>query len=118
MKKWLQDSSSSAADIAKELNFPHSTVSGVVKQFISKGSIVRKKGSGGNQYKIDEELNAKILADYKRDPSQSVRNMAAKYKTSSSYIQRFKKKHNLKTLEAVKVPDRDEKQHNKAKSKK
>ena len=116
VNKYLQNRSSSISDIAKVLKFPRTTVRDVLKKFISTGSIERKKGSGGNRFKIDKKLTAKILADYKRKPSQSVRDMAVKYKKSASFIQRLKTKLNLKTFKAVRVPDRDEKQHIKAKS--
>ena len=65
----MQNRSSSISDIAKELQFPRTTVRDVVKTFISTGSIERKKESGGNRFKIDKKFTAKILADYKRKPS-------------------------------------------------
>ena len=71
---------------------------------------------GEYRFKIDKTLTAKILADYKRKPSQSVREMAVKYKKSASVIHRLKTKMNLKIFKAVGVRDRDKKQHIKAKS--
>lgn len=116
LNKYLENPSSSYSSIARSLKVATSTVNSVIKRIIETVTIERKQGSGGNRIAFDKNSASKILADYKRKPSQSVRDMVLKYGKSKDYIQRLKKKYNLKTFRAVRVPDRNEKQHEKAKN--
>ena len=102
--------------VTKSLQVAPLTVGSVIKRMLATGTIKKKQGIGENRIKFDKKPALKILADYRRKPSQSVRDMALKYGKSKSFIQRIKKKFNLKTYRAVRVPDRNEKQHERAKS--
>lgn len=110
LDKYMENPTWSFSLIARTLKKPASTVRYVIKRFRDQGSVERKPGSGGNRVPCNQKFIARILRDIKKNPCQSVRDLAKKFDIPKSNIQRIRKKYKLKSFKALRIPDRCEKQ--------
>lgn len=116
ISKYLENPQKSVKMIAKELNFPNSTTSDVIKRYKETLSISRKPGSGGNRVVTDPKLAQKLVKYVEKNPNKSEREMAIKFNMSKSWIHKMLVKHNLRSFKVQKSVNRTDQQAQRAKT--
>lgn len=101
----------SGAQIAKMLGKSERTVQQVLKTFWDRLTTQRKKGSGGKSGFNNKILARKIVTSLSRNPMQSGRDLAKKFKCSETFVRKVRKFYKLKSFRKQKVPHRTEKQN-------
>lgn len=102
--------------VAKHAGVSTSTVDRVVRRKKYDVSVERAKGSGKKSGPMDKALYKSVVTHFKKNPNASVRDIAKKLSTSSSYVQKCKKRAQLKTFKVQKVPDRSAEKETEAKT--
>jgi Winged helix-turn-helix DNA-binding len=110
ISKWLQNPKRPVHFIAKELNFPRTTVRSVIDRYLETLTVDQKPQSRPKYGPHDRNLDSKILRTIKRNPCMSTRDIAKKTGTTQPMVQRGKKRGGLKTYRKRKVPKVTEKQ--------
>lgn len=109
LHKFIENPHQSKRNIAKELGIAPSTVGRVISRWLATGTTDRKPGSGGDR-KSNKHLATKIDRSLQRNPKLSVRDLASQFGTTSSTVQRIKKKMKYKSHKIQKKPKRNERQ--------
>lgn len=101
----------SGVQIAKKLRKSARTVQQLLKNFEERLSIQRKKGSGRHKGFNNKLLARKIANSLLRNPTQSGRDLARKFKCGETFVRKVRRFYKLKTFRKLKVPHRTEKQN-------
>lgn len=83
------------------------TARNVINRFKISKSIERKSGSGRVPGFMDKKLALKVKKALIDKPSYSIRDLAKKFNVSHTYIQKVKRKFNLRSFKVIKVPNRN-----------
>lgn len=106
-----ENPSYSGSDIARVLKLCPQTVNRVIKRFNESLTIERAPGSGKKPGPVDKILSQKVIRSIKSNPGLSLRDQAKKFKTSKSNIANIRSRHGLKSFQAIKQPNRTDKQN-------
>jgi IS30 family transposase len=109
--KYLENPSWSHRSIAKALNLSNSTVSSVIKRYKETLSTDRAKGSGRKKGFKDPKIISKVKRSLERNPDLSYRERAKRYGCSRFLVGKVMKEFGFKSYEAIKQPNRTEKQN-------
>lgn len=102
LHKLLENSDLSSAQVSKSLKVSIRTVQRVKKSWNDSQSVRRKTGSGKNLGASDINLDRTIVRTIKGKRSTSIRDIAKKVGTSTSMVQRAKKRNGLRTYKKQK----------------
>lgn len=111
MHKYLENPARSRRSIAKELKEPLSTVSLVLKNFLSTQTVERKPGSGRKKGFVDKIAARKIVASIRQNPGLSDSDRAIRYGTSKSTGRKMRLRAGYKSYRVIKNPNRNYKQN-------
>lgn len=114
--KYLQNTTLSYSNIAKFVNESRHTVRNVILRFAKTKSIVRQKGSARKKGFKDPLTVKNVVRSMKRNPGLSVRDLAKKHKISNGLVQKIKSRHGFHTYKAQAVPNRNDSQNMRAKT--
>lgn len=110
LHKLLENSDLSSAQVSKSLKVSIRTVQRVKKSWNDSQSVRRKTGSGKNLGASDINLDRTIVRTIKGKRSTSIRDIAKKVGTSTSMVQRAKKRNGLRTYKKQKNAKKTENQ--------
>lgn len=111
LNEHLKNIKISHRQLAKQLQFPYSTVNSVLNKFYERLTVDREPGSGKNSKPLDVLKEKKVIKLYKTNPKISSRDVAKKVKMSQSYVQKVKKRAGLRSFKAQVGPDRNSQQN-------
>lgn len=114
--KYLQNPVSSYASIAKFVKESRHTVRNVILRFIETKSVGRKAGSGRKVGFKDKISVSKVVRSMRLNPGLSVRDLAKKHTVSIGLVQKIKTKYGYRTYKAQAVPNRNDAQNIRAKT--
>ncbi|KAF2893772.1 hypothetical protein ILUMI_12401, partial [Ignelater luminosus] len=112
LRKWTENPLISTSELAKICKTSQRTVQRYLKKFRNTGTIDRKSRNGRPTRSFDKIIEKKVCVIYKKHPSISVRDVAKKIGSSSSNVQKIKKRCNIKTYKKQKAPKRTTEQYN------
>lgn len=104
----------SYSQIAKLCRTSKSNVCKTIQRFKNGYSIKSKPKTGRPKGPANKQLEARVLKTLRANRSMSVRDVAKKHGTTKDFVQRTKKRNNLKSFKKQKVPKRTKKQANTA----
>lgn len=114
LQKYIENPLRTQKSIAKDVGVSRETVSRVLKKFSGSLTVERKKGSGKKVGPHDKKLEKKVCSTIKARRGMSTRDVAKKCQTSSSMVQRVKRRNNMKCYKKQKQPKRTVPQKNRA----
>ena len=114
--KYAQNNHCSFSTIAREVGVSLSTVTRVIKHYITIGDVKRKPGSGFFKKPVNKDWAGKVVGAFKANPGLSIRDVAKRYGMSKSEVCRLKKKCGLTTYKKFKAPNRTQVTNTKARS--
>lgn len=116
LHKYEENPNMSFSMIGKTLGISKSTVRDVINRFKSNLSVDRAKGSGRKTGYDNKKMANKIVSSIKRNPGLSDGDRAKIVGTSTSSVRRIRIQAGFKSYHAIKVPNRNDKQESKTKS--
>lgn len=116
LHKFIENPTFSASSIAKILNFPKSTVCGVIKRYKETLTIERAPQKNRRKGFADKNLRNKIIRSIKTNPGLSDNDRAKRYGCSRSTVRRIRLEGGFNAYRAIKHPNRTDKQNSSAKT--
>lgn len=106
LKIYIENPSWSHKNISKQAGVAKSTVTGILNRYKRTHTIDRKTGSGKKQGFVDKKKAKSILLSVENNPTQSLRDLAKKFKCSHSYVRKVLKSKGIKACHKIKIPKR------------